>query len=87
MVGWKEHSQPPTHPPAEKPQPSTPTPTDTHQTPTKLLKKHQKQERAIYEAGRTIDLDAIPFRPGDRVDVLQVRCCVLVGGDLGGIWV
>lgn len=31
------------------------------------------QERAVFEAGRTIDLDAIPFRPGDRVDVLQVR--------------
>ena len=32
-----------------------------------------QQERAVYEAGRTIDLEAIPFRPGDRVDVLQVR--------------
>jgi hypothetical protein len=29
------------------------------------------QERAVYEAGRTIDLDAIPFRPQDKVTILS----------------
>ncbi|KAM3570887.1 hypothetical protein VYU27_007062 [Nannochloropsis oceanica] len=38
--------------------------------PLRAKEADRLKERAMYEAGRTIDLDAIPFRPQDRVDVL-----------------
>eukprot|EP00624_Nannochloropsis_granulata_P004964 evm.model.NODE_35146_length_38824_cov_40.990341.11 len=38
--------------------------------PLRAKEADRLKERAMYEAGRTIDLDAIPFRPQDRVDIL-----------------
>ena len=35
------------------------------------LQVDRLRERAVHEAGRTIDLATIPYRMGDRVDVLE----------------